>query len=105
MMELNMILKDTKAAVGKDGKYGSPPDSFLIELVTWFRKANDGLFQQNANIDIYSSVIAALGPWESLLYRKAVMMECVRVLGGFESSYDWNCGVDTTNKTSITPWT
>jgi hypothetical protein len=31
------------------------------------------------------------------------MLEIMRVLAGFESSWDWNAGVDTTNPTSTTP--
>lgn len=33
------------------------------------------------------------------------MLEVLRVLGGFESSWDWNAGVDTTNPNSNTPCT
>jgi hypothetical protein len=31
------------------------------------------------------------------------MLEVMRVLAGFESSWDWNAGRDTNNPTSITP--
>ena len=31
------------------------------------------------------------------MHRKAVMLEVLRVLGGFESSWDWLCGRDETN--------
>src|SRR5204863_5513298 len=33
----------------------------------------------------------------------AVLLEVMRVLAGFESSWDWNAGVDVTNPTSVTP--
>lgn len=84
---------------------GSPPDSFLKEIIEWAKIADDGLFTQNANVDIYSSVREVLGPWRGLNHRKAVMLEVLRVLGGFESSWDWECGVDTTNPTSNKPET
>lgn len=84
---------------------GIPPDSFLTELVEWAKIADDGLFMQNANNDIYSSVRESLGPWRGLIHRKAVMLEVLRVLGGFESSWDWECGVDTNNPTSNRPET
>ncbi len=84
---------------------GVPPDAFLTEIVEWAKIADDGLFMRNANVDIYTSVKAALGPWTSTLHRKAVMLEVLRVLGGFESSWDWMCGVDTTNPTSNKPET
>ena len=33
------------------------------------------------------------------------MLEVMRVLAGFESSWDWNEGVDVSNPTSVTPTT
>lgn len=82
---------------------GVPPDSFLNELIDWARQAPDMIFEKNNKHDIYSNVSPELGPWDSLLHRKAVMLEALRVLGGFESSWDWNEGVDTTNPGSNTP--
>ena len=35
--------------------------------------------------------------------RRAVMLEVMRVLAGFESSWDFNAGVDVTNPDSMTP--
>lgn len=97
-----MIFEETRQPVKNRGV---PPDSFLRELVEWARTAHDGLFQQNANADVYLSVRPVLGPFEGLLHRKATMLEVLRVLGGFESSWNWNEGVDVTNKTSVTPET
>ena len=82
---------------------GVPPDSFLDELVAWGRIAPDEIFAPNSHTDIYSNVFGALGPWEDLHHRRAVMLEVMRVLAGFESSWDWNAGVDVTNPTSTTP--
>jgi hypothetical protein len=82
---------------------GVPPDSFLNELVAWGRTAPDEIFAPNPNADIYSNVVGVLGPWQDLRHRRAVMLEVMRVLAGFESSWDWNEGVDTTNPTSTTP--
>lgn len=84
---------------------GRAPDSFLNELVDWARTAPDEIFAVNANYDVYSSVVAQLGPWRNLKHRKAAMLEVLRVLGGFESSWDWEEGVDTNNPTSNTPCT
>jgi hypothetical protein len=84
---------------------GVPPDTFLDELVAWGRKAPNEIFIVNASHDIYSSVFGALGPWHGLLHRRAVMLEVMRVLAGFESSWNWNEGRDTTNSTSVTPTT
>src|SRR3954454_21675500 len=82
---------------------GVPPDSFLNELVAWGRTAPDEIFAPNPHADIYSNVVGVLGPWEGLRHRRAVMLEVMRVLAGFESSWDWNAGVDVTNRTSVTP--
>lgn len=82
---------------------GIPPDSFLNELVAWGGTALDEIFAPNTHADIYSNVVGVLGPWQGLRHRRAVMLEVMRVLAGFESSWDWDAGVDTTNPTSTTP--
>ena len=84
---------------------GTPPDSFLNELIDWAIAAPDEIFTRNTNHDIYSNIVGDLGPWTGLLHRKAAMLEVLRVLGGFESSWDWTAGVDTTNPNSNTPCT
>jgi hypothetical protein len=81
---------------------GVPPTAFLDELVAWGRIADDGIFAPNEHDDIYSSVEGSLGPWQNANHRRAVMLEVMRVLAGFESSWDWNAGVDITNSTSTT---
>lgn len=87
-----MVFFATKAVVHNRGK---PPDSFLQELVEWGRRAPESIFAPNTNSDIYTKVKPELGPWDSIIYRKAVMLEVMRVLAGFESSWDWKEGVDT----------
>jgi hypothetical protein len=82
---------------------GVPPDSVLNELVAWGRTAPDEIFAPNPHADVYSNVVGTLGPWQGLRHRRAVMLEVMRVLAGFESSWDWNASVDTTNTTSTTP--
>jgi len=82
---------------------GVPPDSFLDELVTWGRTAPDEIFAPNANADIFSKVKSELGPWTSPLQRRAVMLEVMRVLAGFEASWDWKEGVDTSRLGTDTP--
>lgn len=84
---------------------GVPPDSFLTELVLWSKGAASDIFSANDLSDVYSSVKNTLGPWQSLEHRRAVMLEVMRVLGGFESSWNWNEGRDTTNSTSVTSTT
>jgi hypothetical protein len=84
---------------------GVAPAEFLNELVDWGREADPLIFAPNENSDVYSSVFNVLGPWESPYHRRAVLLEVMRVLGGFESSWNWTEGVDTTNSTSVTPYT
>ena len=84
---------------------GVPPNSFLDQLVGWGRIASDDIFVPNSAHDVYSNVFRVLGPWQGPGHRRAVMLEVMRVLAGFESSWHWTEGRDTTNKTSITPTT
>jgi len=82
---------------------GVPPDSFLDELIAWGKDAQDEIFAPNPYSDIYSSVKNTLGPWQNNEHRRAVMLEVMRVLAGFESSWDWEAGRDVTNPSSNTP--
>ena len=76
---------------------GVPPDAFLESLIAWGRTASDDIFILNSRRDIYSLVAAKLGPFDSPLIRRAVMLEVLRVLGGFESSWRWREGKDRSN--------
>jgi len=80
---------------------GRPPEWFLSELVEWGKDAPAKHFEVTPNYDIYSSVKAELGPYKSDKHRRAVMLEVLRVLGGFESSWRHTAGVDTTNQSSM----
>jgi hypothetical protein len=73
---------------------GVPPDPFLDELVAWGKSAPDEIFAPNTVQDIYSNVSGVLGPWQGLDHRRAAMLEVMRVLAGFESSWNWNAGRD-----------
>lgn len=84
---------------------GAAPDSFLNEMIDWARQAPDEIFERNEIHDIYSNVRPELGPYDNLLHRKAVMLEVLRVLGGFESSWDFEAGRDVNNPTSNTSCT
>lgn len=75
---------------------------FLAEMVTWARLAPDDIFAPNDRPDIYGKIKAELGPWTGLAHRKAAMLEVMRVLAGFESSWDWSEGVDTSRLGSDT---
>ena len=82
---------------------GVPPDDFLDQLVGWGKEAPDEIFAPNSHADVYSSVLGVLGPWQGISHRRAVMLEVMRVLAGFESSWKRTEGRDTTNATSVTP--
>ena len=85
----------TKARVSNRGV---PPDDFLSELVGWGRSAPSDIFEPNANSrDIYADVKPILGPWINLLYRRAVLLEVMRVHAGLESSWNPNEGKDPGN--------
>jgi hypothetical protein len=77
--------------------------SFLQELVAWAKTAHDDIFYPNKHADIYDKVKVELGPYKSPVHRKAVMLEVMRVLAGFESSWDWKEGVDTSRLGKDTP--
>jgi hypothetical protein len=80
---------------------GTPPDDFLAALLAFGRTAPEEIFAENNRIDIYSALHGILGPWEGPRHRRAVMLEALRVLAGYESSWRWTEGVDTTNATSV----
>lgn len=103
--ERNIANRGFKACKMRVYNRGSAPDDFLNELINWCKQAPDEIFTRNENYDIYSHVFKELGPWDSLLHRKAVMLEVLRVLAGFESSWDWYAGRDITNPNSNTACT
>jgi len=82
-----------------------PPVQFLDELVDWALLAPDEIFLPNAVFDIYSSVVTQLGPYGFTVHRKAVMLEVLRVLSGWETMWDWNHGVHASKKTAKTSHT
>jgi hypothetical protein len=82
---------------------GSAPNTFLTEMVEWAKGASDDIFEVNPLNDIYAKVRSELGPYDNLRHRKAVMLEVMRVLAGFESSWDWKEGVDTSRLGDDTP--
>lgn len=84
------------------GNRGVPPDAFLAELLAWGQHAPEEIFAPNNDAqDVFIRLAPVLGPWKSELHRKAALLECMRVLAGFESSWNWNEGVDRTNSTSM----
>lgn len=95
-----MNFRETKRSVLNRG---IAPDSFLREMIEWARSAPDEIFEVNPLNDIYTKVKPELGPYENLVHRKAVMLEVMRVLAGFESSWDWKEGVDTSRLGDDTP--
>jgi len=89
----NMNYKATKQHVANRGV---PPNDFLDQLVAWEKQSLDEIFQPNSFSDVYSSIINTLGPWQGIPHRRAVMLEVMRVLAGFESSWNWNEGRERT---------
>lgn len=86
-----------------NSKHGSVPDSFLSPLVAWGKMAPEEIFSPNPNpADIYALVHPVLGPWdpEQPKYRRAVMVEVMRVHAGLEADWNWNEAVDKSNASS-----
>lgn len=84
---------------------GTPKQAFLDEMVKWAKTAPDEIFGRTPTVgtkDIYNKVFGELGPYHDLLHRKAVMLEVLRVLAGFESSWKWTEGVDSSRRTATT---
>jgi hypothetical protein len=84
---------------------GTAPRQFIDALIEWGKTAQEEIFAPNPYHDVYGSVVGRLGPWRTGNHRRAVMLEVMRVLAGFESSWAWNAGVDTSNPRSQTPLT
>lgn len=88
---------------------GTPPDAFLAALIDWGRVAPEEIFAPRKDdpgeVDIYTHIRPILGPWTGPFHRRAAMLEVLRVLAGLESSWDWSCGRDVTNHSSVTPTT
>lgn len=81
---------------------GTPPDSVLAEIVSWAKDAPLEIFVANDDPqDVFNRLTPVLGPWMSVFHRRAGLCECLRVLAGFESSWNWNEGVDHSNATSM----
>ncbi|HWA60914.1 MAG TPA: hypothetical protein VG939_06040 [Caulobacteraceae bacterium] len=97
-----MVYRATKHSVTNRGV---PPDSFLDELVAWGSVADDEIFAPSAGADVYSSVFSSLGPWQGPSHRRAVMLEVMRVLAGFESEWKWTQGRHEQNPSSHTALT
>jgi hypothetical protein len=93
---------------------GAPPDVFLTELLKFGRTAPDEIFAPNSlPVDIFTVIKSSLATmaghdgagtpiytWESLQHRRAALLEAMRVHGMFESSGNFNEGVDITNQHS-----
>jgi hypothetical protein len=84
---------------------GRPGVAFLRELVTWGKMAPAEIFEDRTTEerDIYASVEQELGPYLNDAHRKACLLEVMRVLAGFESSWDWTEGRDTKNTPANSP--
>jgi hypothetical protein len=85
---------------------GSPPDAFLDELINWGRTGMlRTLVRQKPYGAIFVKIQNVLGKPQGELHSAAMMLEVMRVLAGFESSWKWKEGRDVTNKTSVTSTT
>jgi hypothetical protein len=82
-------------------QHTTAPVEFLDQLIDAIDPLPDDVFAENAGHDIYAVMKGSLGPYTSLLHRKAVMCEVLRVQAAFESDWKWNEGVDIKNLHSL----
>jgi hypothetical protein len=81
---------------------GIPPTDFLDTIISTVNGLPDEVFAPNPNADIYGLIEPVLGPWDgTIIQRRAAMLEAMRVHAGFESSWNWDEGLDTTNPHSV----
>jgi N-acetylmuramoyl-L-alanine amidase len=90
---------------------GTAPALFLDTLVSTIRNLPDEVFSDEYRSKTEPDVFAFLTPefrnlidpaFDPFLRRRAIMCEVLRVLGGFESSWNWTEGRDTANADSDT---
>ena len=89
-MEMKAIFTPVKNRV-------PPSEAFIKELTAWCKSEDPEVFAPNKLKDIYSLAHEDLGPYDTMLYRRAAMCEVLRVLAAFESSYNWKEGHDKSN--------
>ena len=82
----------TAVVHGKRRISEAPPNAFLDELVAWGRIAPDEIFEPRGHNNVYLAVFSSLGPYKDNAHRRAVMLEVMRVLAGYESSWNWEGG-------------
>jgi len=93
-VETPMLQTDISECFTKVHNRGVIPFDVMQEIIEHVKKEPDSVFAVNDKKDIYSNVFKELGPWTGIAHRKAVMCEVLRVLGGFESSWNWLEGRD-----------
>lgn len=93
--------ESVKSCLGKVYNRGTVPLTLVKDIIEAVRAEPDSVFAPNGSYDVYSSVAAQLGPYESIKHRRAVMANVMMVEAGFESSWNYHDGRDTTaNNTS-----
>lgn len=107
---MSAIKSPVNAGPGTDDDRGIPPTSFLNELIDWARMTELSVFDRNdVDVEMFTLIRPKLGPWHEtpgepipfIFHRRAALMEAMRVHAGYESSWNWNEGVDRTNQTSV----
>lgn len=89
-----MSTRQYSATLSPVADHGSPTPDWLDVLVDTIAGMPDECFSENPHADIYANLAPVLGPYTNILQRRAVMCEGLRVLAGFESSWNWQEGED-----------
>ena len=80
------------------------PSAFVAEMLEWSKTAPLRVFEMNENpADIFGHMRGRFGPWNSVNARRGFLLAAMIVLAGWESSWDWNEGRDTSNPDVDTP--
>lgn len=92
-----MIFTETIKPIGRG--HAGPSITFLLLLTQWGKTEDESVFAPNDHLgdkDIYNILYEKLGPYPTPLFRRAVIMEGLRCIGGDESDWNWKEGRDTT---------
>lgn len=92
-----------KAAFEEVFNRGRMKRAFLEEMVKVIGEMPEDIFLSDNEIDVFGKGASKLGPYETVLDRRAAMCEFLRVLGLFESGGDHREGVDTSRLGADTP--
>jgi hypothetical protein len=89
------------ACLVRNSKRGTPKKDVVEEIIEYVSEMPDSDFSVNAKYDIYSHMAPKFSEYtKGIKKRRALMAAVLTNLAGWESTWDWNEGIDTTNISS-----